>query len=446
MKKTIRIVILLLMLSLCACGSKPQPTPTASPTSVPTEIPTEAPAAVPTEIPAEEEPEKITAPGAGSEAENEEDAFDPSDPESVLDYYSARGEEMYGSYAYVQLDTEGKRTWSAPLAGIKEFKVPESFPNAKGGIRAGGGEELFIGTGIVSMDVFYLPYTEAKYKDFLEKISAFAAKEDPTEEDIQNYADMVRDYDNNAYHLFGIMGIGDNGTLEDLKNGLRVNFMKVGLTSEDVDDLFSVAEFKEAGSAEDYNFYLIKHGKSSAFFTEEQAEYRNEYDDLYDAADTYLANFTFMRPLALAQMVSEGTRLEFETKDLNGDPVSSRDLFGSHKATMLNIWETTCSSCMSEMPELKKLADMFEAKGGQIVGLVYDASDDDLIEEAKEIAADLDLNFVNLLPTQEMIDFFKAQAFPTTYFFNEKGEVIGEPIVGANTERYAVIMNGFLGE
>ena len=98
------------------------------------------------------------------------------------------------------------------------------------------------------------------------------------------------------------------------------------------------------------------------------------------------------------------------------------------------------------MPEIKKLAKEFETNGGQIVGLVYDATEDDLIQEAKEIADDLDLNFVNLLPTQEMLDFFKAQAFPTTYFFNEKGEVIGNPVVGANIEEYPVIMNELLGK
>ena len=113
---------------------------------------------------------------------------------------------------------------------------------------------------------------------------------------------------------------------------------------------------------------------------------------------------------------------------------------------MLNIWETTCSACMSEMPELKKMAVEFEEKGGQIVGLVYDATDDDLIAEAKEIAEDLGLNFVNLIPTEEMKEFFKAQAFPTTYFFNEKGEVAGDMVLGAAPAVYASRMNEMLGE
>ena len=440
MKKLFVLVILVIAMNLCACSSKTQPTPTAAPTAVPTEPPTEAPAEVPTEVPADNKAE------TEHEAETVSDSFDPADPESVLSYYGAHADEMYGSYAFKQLNTEGKTVWTAPLAGIQEFKVPEAFLNAKGGIRAGGGEELYLGTGIVNMDVFYLPYQEAEYDAFVKRIADFSKIQDPTDEDIQNYVAMVREYNDNAYHLFAVMGIGNNGSLEDLKAALKENFLKNDLTEDDVEQLFASAEFIKAGSAEDYNFYMIKRGYGSAFFNESQQEYKEEYDALYDAAESYAANFTFMRPLALAQLVSEGTGLGFETKDLKDNSVSSRDLFGSHKVTMLNIWETTCSACMSEMPEIKKLAKEFETNGGQIVGLVYDATEDDLIQEAKEIADDLDLNFVNLLPTQEMLDFFKAQAFPTTYFFNEKGEVTGNPVVGANTDEYAAIMNELLGK
>ena len=442
MKKTFGIIIILLLLSLCACGPKTQPAPTEAPTAVPTEVPTE--------VPAETAPETNTETDAGPAAEPEEkavpDSYDPSDPDSVLRYYDARGEEMYGSYAFQQLDTEGKTVWTAPLAGIKEFKVPEAFLNAKGNIRAGGGEELYLGTGLVNLDVVYLPYQKADFTAFLKKIAEYSKIQDPTDEDIQNYVEMVQEYNNNAYHLFAIMGIGNNGTLEDLKALLKEHFLRNDLTEEAIDQLFEASEFIEAGSAEDYNFYMIKRGYGSAFFEESQEEYREEFDALYDAAESYTANFTFMRPLALAQMVAEGTGLKFETKDLKDNPVNSGDLFSSHKVTMLNIWETTCSSCMTEMPELKKMAKEFEANGGQLVGLVYDAMEDDLIREAKEIADDLDLNFVNLLPTQEMKDFFKAQAFPTTYFFNEKGEVIGNPVVGANTDEYTAIMNELLGK
>ena len=424
MKRFYILVSVMVVLSLCACGAKTQPAPTAAPTAAPTE----APAA---ETPAEAEPE--------------EKAMDPNNPGSVLNYYAARGSEMYGSYAFMQLDTEGKKTWTAPLAGIQEFKVPDAFLNAKGGVRASGGKELFYGTGIVSLDVAYLPFTEAEYDAYIDWIGEFIkAHEDPTDEDKIEYAKKVDEYNSNAYHLFSVFGIDNNGTAEDLKTSLEQNYRKQGAPEDQLREYLDKIEIFEAGGAENYKFYLLRYQRKSADFKETQADYREEYDALFDAVESYAANFTFMRPLALAQLVAEGTGLTFETKDLNDNTVIGSELFASHKATMLNIWSTTCSACMSEMPDIKKMAEEFEAKGGQVVGLVYDAMDEDLILDAKEIGEDLGLDFVNLLPTQEMRDFFKVQAFPTTYFFNEKGEVVGEPIVGVIQEGYIARMNEML--
>ena len=420
MKKFSEIIIILLVLSLCACGSKTQPTPTAAPTAAPTEA-------------------------LAEEAEPEEETLDPNSPKSVLNYYGVRGSEIYGSYAFMQLDTEGKKTWTAPLAGIKEFKVPEAFLNAKGGVQAAGGKELFAGTGIVSIDVVYLPFTEADYDAFQDWIAEFVKEhEDPNDEDKAAYDQKVQEYHSNVYHLFTVMGIGNNGTAEDLKTALEQNYRKLGAPEDMLREYLDSMAIIEAGGAENYKFYLLQFGNKSDTFKDNQADYKEEYDAIYDTAGSYAANFTFMQPLALAQLVSEGTGLTFETKDLNDNPVVGSELFGSHKATMLNIWATTCSACMSEMPDMKKLAEKFEAKGGQIVGLVYDAMEEDLIAEAKEIGEDLGLNFVNLLPTQEMREFFKAQVFPTTYFFNEKGEVVGEPIVGVSQESYIARMNEML--
>ena len=64
----------------------------------------------PSEAPAE--PAADTEP----EAEDIPETYDPSRLGSVLRYYEAYGENISGSYAYLQLNTEGKKIWTAPLA------------------------------------------------------------------------------------------------------------------------------------------------------------------------------------------------------------------------------------------------------------------------------------------------------------------------------------------
>ncbi len=254
-----------------------------------------------------------------------------------MDYYEAHGTEIFGSYAFMQLDTEGKKTWTAPLAGIQEFKVPEAFLNAKGGVRASGGKELFPGTGIVSFNIVYLPFAEADYDAFLDWIAKFVNEhEDLTEEDRIVYAEKVHEYHDNVYQLFSVMGIDNNGTAEDLKTALEKNYRKNGAPEDELKAYLDSMELIEAGSAENYKFYLLKFGNKSDSFKDTQADYKEEYDALYDAADSYAANFTFMHPLALAHLVSEGTGLTFETKDLNDNTIIASELFGSHM-------QNTCS-------------------------------------------------------------------------------------------------------
>ena len=45
-----------------------------------------------------------------------------------------------------------------------------------------------------------------------------------------------------------------------------------------------------------------------------------------------------------------------------------------------------------------------------------------------------------------MLETVKVQAFPTTYFLNEKGEFVGEPISGALFKLYRQQAEQLLGE
>ena len=114
--------------------------------------------------------------------------------------------------------------------------------------------------------------------------------------------------------------------------------------------------------------------------------------------------------------------------------------------TMLNIWATTCTACISEMPELTQLNKEFEEKGGQIVGLVFDAVEDDLILEAQEIVKDLNIDFLTLVPNDTLRNQFDAMSYPITYFINQKGEIVGEPFMGARVAGYREMMEKYLSE
>ena len=403
---------------LCGCGTKTTDTTEVKPTEIPTA-----------------EQSTTTVP-------------EKSEESSQQGAETSEGEMMYSSMVYSTLDTEGKRIWVGDEAGIKEFRVPESFTNARGGIRAYFGFEMQPGTGVTKTDIMYIPSSEEAYDAWIDEISAIISAGLNNEESIKKLDDASVKFQNSLAILFTVIGMPHHGSPDEAKEFMVSEQMNSWLLSEeDARKYVDSFTFLPAGSADDYSFYLAYSPNSIRnAFDGDKASWKEEYDQLWKEIPSYVEAFTFARPEGLHKTTDAGTVLRFQTTNLNGEPVSSEELFGSSKATMVNVWTTTCTGCISEMPELNRMAKEFEEKGGRIIGIVYDAVEPDLVEEAKEIESDLKVSFMNLIPTDEIKNTLSVQSFPTTYFVNEKGELSGAPVVGSQVYAYRTRMTELLGE
>ena len=135
-----------------------------------------------------------------------------------------------------------------------------------------------------------------------------------------------------------------------------------------------------------------------------------------------------------AGQTGAGSAISFETTDLDGNPVSSADIFSRNRLTMVNIWGTFCGPCINEMPDLEILNQRLGDKGCAIVGVVIDAGGDyqmEVIRAAEEIIGDTGVSYLNLLPWEGIDDQFPAQYIPTTYFVDSHGNIVGETAVGS---------------
>lgn len=135
-----------------------------------------------------------------------------------------------------------------------------------------------------------------------------------------------------------------------------------------------------------------------------------------------------------AGQTGAGSAISFETTDLDGNPVSSADIFSRNRLTMVNIWGTFCGPCINEMPDLEILNQRLGNKGCGLVGVVIDAGGDyqmEVIRAAEEIIGDTGVSYLNLLPWEGIDDQFPAQYIPTTYFVDANGNIVGEAAVGS---------------
>ena len=130
----------------------------------------------------------------------------------------------------------------------------------------------------------------------------------------------------------------------------------------------------------------------------------------------------------------------FEGKDLDGNTVKSDELFSGNAVTVVNFWFTTCNPCVGELAELDALNKELAEKGGSLIGVNTFTLDGDeaAISEAKDVLAKKGATYQNVYFNSDgeagkfTTNIF---AYPTTYVVDRSGNIVGEPIVGAITEK-----------
>ena len=130
----------------------------------------------------------------------------------------------------------------------------------------------------------------------------------------------------------------------------------------------------------------------------------------------------------------------FEGKDLDGNTVKSDELFSGNAVTVVNFWFTTCNPCVGELAKLDGLNQELAQKGGALIGVNAFTLDGDegAISEAKDILTKKGVTYQNVyFPSDSEAGKFTANifAYPTTYVVDRGGNIVGDPIVGAITDK-----------
>ena len=130
----------------------------------------------------------------------------------------------------------------------------------------------------------------------------------------------------------------------------------------------------------------------------------------------------------------------FEGKDLDGNTVKSEELFSGNAVTVVNFWFTTCNPCVGELAELDALNKELAEKGGALIGVNTFTLDGDkaAIADAKDVLMKKGATYQNVyFDSDGEAGKFTTNifAYPTTYVVDRSGNIVGEPIVGAITEK-----------
>jgi thiol-disulfide isomerase/thioredoxin len=141
----------------------------------------------------------------------------------------------------------------------------------------------------------------------------------------------------------------------------------------------------------------------------------------------------FSLPIASAAFAD--TFPDFNSRTFGGESIT-QSVFGGKKLTMVNMWATWCPPCVAEMPELASLGRSMP-EGAQLVGIILDVTTEDESEkgEADRILKRAGADFTQILYDKSMDGYRSTVEYiPTTIFVDSNGNILGESMVGADSE------------
>ncbi|MCR4908347.1 MAG: TlpA family protein disulfide reductase [Lachnospiraceae bacterium] len=305
-------------------------------------------------------------------------------------------------------------------SGGLRFQYPDAFVNATGIIHCSS-YEMDDEPGVF---VTYFAYTGAS-EDWLNEHIYI---DDPTPEDEEKYAKAAADF---TY----VISIDKNRGLDALAEIVK---------KSETDNEFNEKDYTEIAKAEDCTFFrytkLDKSGSENL-----EGEFRQEFDTLYGMIDDLLKNAEYFKPAEpFADLI--GKKIEFTTTDIDGNPVTSDEIFSKNEVTMVNVWATWCYWCVDELPELNKINNRLTEKNCAVVGLVGDGIDENTIAEAKKLLKENGDEYLNILPWENALtdDFPMTEGWPTTFFVDKEGRIAARPVVGANIKKYEKVVDEIL--
>ena len=142
----------------------------------------------------------------------------------------------------------------------------------------------------------------------------------------------------------------------------------------------------------------------------------------------------------------KGQVITFEGSDLDGTKVSSKELFGSHDVTMVNLWTSTCQGCEDELGELSDLNERVSAAGGCVIGLIMDTDMDDAVEKCRAKLEQHGATYINIPATEQMRKDLETNIYPLTYFVDSDGKVLGSITGNQGLAAYENKFKEFLGK
>ena len=218
-------------------------------------------------------------------------------------------------------------------------------------------------------------------------------------------------------------------------------------------------EVMELGAAERYRFFAVlpplqapavSYDAIDEFGIDPEAELRGEEALLADMERVRAAFVERLQAVELSAPYDPdaayiGRTLAFETTDVDGNPVTSEELFRDNVVTMVNLWGMWCINCVNEMEELAEIHTRLREKGCGVVGVELEYMPiDTIVEDIHAFMEEKGMNYPSVLMPEGNEILGGVTGYPTTFFVDSEGTILTYPIDGAQVDRYEPTLDKLL--
>jgi thiol-disulfide isomerase/thioredoxin len=257
-----------------------------------------------------------------------------------------------------------------------------------------------------------------------------------SEEDLEN----EEDEDESSIDKMTVPGVifSINGDRDQLLEAMDyLGFMDEVSEDELETDLVQV------GEADGYEFFLLT-SLEDDYAAGLDAEFAEDYRNLPAEIEKELKEAKFYAPVDPMKSLP-GIVLSFTTTDLDGNTVTSEELFKDNEITMVNAWGTWCGNCVNEMEELAAIHSRLKEKGCGVIGIEYEETpDEETYQKARDLMKEKGTNYPNVLMPDDNEILNLISGFPTTLFVDREGKILTNPIVGAKVDKYEPTVEALL--
>ena len=216
-----------------------------------------------------------------------------------------------------------------------------------------------------------------------------------------------------------------------------LNDLEVVEPEDNPEDLVKV------GEAEDYQFFLLGI-QDEEYAASVEEEYKEDYKNLPALLQKEMEQAEYYAPVDPMNAM-EGQTIRFTTTDLDGNTLTSEELFGENTITMVNLWGVWCPNCVNEMEELARIHERLQEKGCGIVGIEWEQNPgEEIYQQARDLMEEKGTNYPSVLMPEDNELLNGVSSYPATFFVDREGTILTKPILGARVSEYEPTLDALL--